>query len=43
MAKEALVDLGIRLFADCLVDHFEVHHVMARWGLMALRAGLRGG
>ena len=38
MAEEALVHLGVRLSADRLVDHLEVHHVMARRGLMALGA-----
>ena len=33
MAEEALVDLGIRLSADRLIDHLKVHHVVARRGL----------
>ena len=43
MAEEALVHFGVWLSANLLVDHLKVHHVMARRGLMALRAGLRGG
>ena len=38
MAEEALVDFGVRLAANRLVDHFEVHHIVARWGLVALGA-----
>ena len=43
MAEETLVDLCVRLSANLLIDHLEMHHVMARRRLMALRAGLRGG
>ena len=43
MAEEALADLRVRLARDAHRNHFEVHHVMARRGLMALRAGLRDG
>ena len=43
MAEKALADLGF--FHACCFhrDHFEVHHVVAGRGLVALRAGLRGG
>ena len=43
MAEEALIDLGFFHARDAHRDHFEMHHVMARRGLMALHAGLRGG
>ena len=43
MAKEALADLRVRLARDAHRNHFEVHHVMARRSLMALRARLRDG
>ena len=43
MAEKALVDLGIRLAGDFHGDHLKVHHVVARRGLVALGAGLRGG
>jgi hypothetical protein len=42
MAKKALIHLGLLLVCDAHRNHFEVHHVMARWGLMTLRARLRG-
>ena len=38
MAEEALVYLGIRLAGDFHGDHLEVHHEVARRGLMALVA-----
>ena len=38
MANEALADLGVFLFSDHHGYHFEVHHVVARRGLMALGA-----
>ena len=41
MAEEALADLRVRLARDAHRNHFEVHHVVARRGLVALRAGLR--
>ena len=43
MAEEALADLRVRLARDAHRNHFEVHHVMARRSLMALRARLRNG
>ena len=43
MAEEALADLRVRLARDAHRNHFEVHHVMARWCLMTLRARLRDG
>ena len=43
MAEKALIDLGLSHVSDGHGDHFEVHHVMARRGLMALGAGLRRG
>ena len=43
MAEEALAYLRVRLARDAHRNHFEVHHVVARRGLMALRAGLRDG
>ena len=43
VAEETLADLRIGLAANLLVDHLEVHHVVARRGLVALRAGLRRG
>ncbi len=43
MAEKALIDLGFLHVRDGHGNHFEVHHVMARRGLVALRAGLRGG
>ena len=43
MAEEALADLRVRLARDAHRNHFEVHHVMARRSLMALRARLRDG
>ena len=43
MAEEALAHVGMFNAGDGHGDHFEVHHVVARRGLMALRAGLRGG
>ena len=43
MAEEALADLRVRLARDAHRNHFEVHHVMAWRGLMALRARLRNG
>ena len=43
MAEEALGDLRFLYVRDAHRDHLKVHHVMARWGLMALRAGLRRG
>ena len=43
MAEEALADLRVRLARDAHRNHFEVHHVVARRGLMALRARLRDG
>ena len=43
MAEEALADLRVWLARDAHRNHFEVHHVVARRGLMALRAGLRDG
>ena len=45
MAQEALVNLRVFLSGDALVHHLEMHHVVARWRLMALRAvfGNRGG
>ena len=36
-------DLRIFLSGDLFRNHFKVHHVMARRGLMALGARLRGG
>ncbi len=42
MAEETLVHLCVRLVANLLIDHLEVHHVVARRRLMTLRAGLRG-
>lgn len=41
MAKEALFDAGVFLPGDALVHHFEVHHVVARRGLVTLVALLR--
>lgn len=38
MALEALIDTGVRFAGDTGRDHFEVHHVMAGRGLMALGA-----
>ena len=38
MTEETLVDLGIRLSADRLIDHSKMFHVMARWRLMTLGA-----
>ena len=43
MAEKALADLRVRLARDAHRNHFEVHHVMAWRGLMALRARLRDG
>ena len=43
MTEKALADLRVRLARDAHRNHFEVHHVMAWRGLMALRAGLRDG
>ncbi len=38
MAEKALVNLGIRLSADRLIDHSEMFHVMTGRGLMTLGA-----
>ncbi len=43
MAEETLVHLCVRLVANLLIDHLEVHHVMAWRRLMTLRARLRRG
>ena len=43
MTEETLADLRVRLARDAHRNHFEVHHVMARRGFMALRARLRNG
>ena len=43
MTEETLADLRVRLARDAHGNHFEVHHVVARRGLMALRARLRDG
>lgn len=45
MAQEALVHLRVSLPGDALIHHLEMHHVVAGWRLMALRAvfGRRGG
>ena len=43
MAEEALVHLGLLHASGRHRNHFEVHHVVAWRGLMALGAGLRGG
>ena len=43
MAEEALADLGFFHARSLHGDHFEVHHVVARRCLMALRAGSRCG
>ena len=43
MAQETLVHLGLLHARDDPRNHFEVHHVVAWRGLMALRARLRGG
>ena len=40
MTEETLADLRVRLARDAHRNHFEVHHVVARRGLMALRARL---
>ena len=38
MTEETLADLRVRLARDAHRNHFEVHHVMAWRGLVALRA-----
>ncbi len=38
MAEETLVDFGIRLSADRLIDHSKMFHVMTGRRLVALRA-----
>ena len=38
MAEMALFDLRVLLTGDLLRHHFEVHHVVAGWRLMALGA-----
>jgi len=38
MTEETLVDLGIRLSADRLIDHSKMFHVMAGRRLMTLGA-----
>ena len=43
MAEEALADIGLLYARDAHRDHFEMHHVVARWRLMAFGAGLRHG
>ena len=43
MAEEALINLGLFDASGLHRNHLEVHHIMAGRGLMALRAGLRGG
>ena len=43
MAEETLADLRVRLARDAHRNHFEMHHVVARWRLMAFGAGLRHG
>ena len=41
MTEETLAYLCVWLARDAHRNHFEVHHVVARRGLMALRARLR--
>ena len=43
MAEEALTHLGLFHARDAHRNHFEMHHVVARRSLVALRAGLRNG
>ena len=42
MAQVTLIDLGVRLTGDLGRDHLEMHHVVARRGLVALGAVLGG-
>ena len=40
VTEEALADFGLFHVRDPHRDHLEMHHVVARRGLMALEAGL---
>lgn len=43
MAEEALFNIRVLPAGDLHRDHLKVHHVMARWGLVALGTVLRVG
>ncbi len=43
MTEEALIHFGLFHARDAHRNHFEMHHVVARRSLVALRTGLRNG
>lgn len=43
MTEEALFDIRVLLAGDLHRDHLKVHHVVARWSLVALGAVFRVG